>query len=399
MMRAHLLLRVLLPLVAAVTFVLGFSRAARADEAHRTVDLYTIGPSGELPSRFGHSLICVREAGKDVPESGLCYDYGVPDREDMTHVVWTAVRNTPSFIPVVIAEPVVLDFFKGQGRQIERQRIPMTAEEVDRLVSSIEAEVREKRAYAYHPYWANCATKIRDHIDAATNGRLRAGPSQPPPGTLREYMEEGHSGRIGILTLMALYLGEGNDHVPTPWESMLLPMVLRDAVAERFSAPPEQIAERMAVVLPTSRAIGRMVVFFFAFVLFLCVRIAARRNKLRTGLQIVGGALGVLAISVELTAVLVKWPEVAHSWGLALFLPTDLALPYLQGKRLTLYLRARVAMAGVFAVLEIANVVHQPMLPLVALVAFPMLGILSVLKERARAEAPVRAARVGSPST
>ena len=187
---------------------------------------------------------------------------------------------------------------------------------------------------------------------------------------------------------MALYLGEGNDHVPTPWEAMLLPSVLRDGVAERFHAPPEQLEERLAVVLPTSRAIGRIIVFFLAFALFVAVRITARRNKLRTGLMIVGGALGVLAVSIELTSALVKWPEVSHNWALLLFLQTDLALPYLTGKRLTTYLKVRIAMAGLFAVLEIANIVHQPMLPLVALVALPMAGILSALKDRASDQEP-----------
>ena len=394
MPRSASLLRVLRLLALVVVVVVGLGREARAEAPQRTVDLYTIGPSGEFPSRFGHSLLCVREAGKDAPENGRCYDYGVADREDVAHVVWTALRSEPSFVPIAIAEPVVLQFFKDQGRQIERQRVPMTAAEVEKLVAAMEEDVREKRAFAYHPYWANCATKIRDHLDAATGGRLRQGPSQIPPGTLREYMEEGHSGRIGILTAMALYLGEGNDHVPTPWEAMLLPSVLRDGVAERFHAPPEKLEDRLAVVLPTSRAIGRMAVFMLAFALFLAVRVAARRNMIRTGLKIVGATLGVLALSIELVAALAKWPEISHNWALALVLPTDLALPYLTGKRLALYLRARVAMAGLFAVLEIANVVHQPMLPLVALVALPMLGILSALKEKTGADAP--AARAGA---
>jgi hypothetical protein len=372
-------------LLVGVVVGLLWPRVAKAEIPHRTVYLYTIGPSGEFPSRFGHSLLCVREADKDAPENGRCYDYGVPDREDIVHIGWTAMRNTPSFVPVMIDEPVALAFFKNQGRQVERQRIPMTTEEVERLVSAMDTEVREKRAYAYHPYWANCTTKLRDHLDAATNGRLRKGPTTPPKGSLREYMEEGHTGHLGILTVMALYLGEDNDHVPTPWEAMLLPSVLRDGVSECFQTQPEQLQERMEAVLATSRAIGRMAVFFLAFVLFVSVRIALRRGKLRGGLMIVGGVLGSLALSMELAALLVKWPEVSHNWALLLILPTDLALPYLSGKRLVLYIRVRLAMAALFATLEIANVVHQPMLPLVVLIAFPMFGILSALKEQARA--------------
>lgn len=356
--------------------------------AARAVDLYTIGPSSEFPSRFGHSLLCIRPADKDTPDNGRCYDYGVPDREDIPHVVWTSLRSVPSFVPVAIDEPRVIAFFKDQGRQIEKQRIPLAPEEADKLAMLLEDDVREKRAFAYHPYWANCATKIRDQIDLASNGRLRQGPSQIPKGSIREYMEEGHSGRIGILTVMALYLGERNDHVPTPWEAMLLPAVLRDGVAERFGAVPEQLAERLAVVLPTSRAIGRVAVFFVAFALFGAARLCARRNRMRLARMIVGGSLGVLAVSIELAALVVTWPEVTRNWSLLLFLPTDLALPYLTGRRLTLYLKVRMAMAGAFAVLEIANIVQQPMLPLVALVILPMSAILSATRAVSPADEP-----------
>ena len=124
----------------------------------------------------------------------------------------------------------IRDSFKDQGRQIERQRIPLSEEEAKKLVTAMDDEVREKRAYAYHPYWANCTTKLRDHLDAASGGRLHKGPSTIPKGHLRDWMEEGHSGRIGILTLMAIYLGEGNDHVPTPVSYTHLDVYKRQAL-------------------------------------------------------------------------------------------------------------------------------------------------------------------------
>jgi hypothetical protein len=359
-----------------------------------TVDLYTIGPHGDFPSRLGHAILCTREAGHDDPEHGHCYDYGVPESEDMIKVGWTAMRGTPSFRPIVIGEPTILHFFKEtQGRQVEKQRIPLTPEETKKLVASLDKEVNDEVAYAYHPYWANCTTKIRDQLDAATGGKLHGVPSNLPPTTLREYFEEGHSGHLGILTAMAIYLGEGSDRVPTAWEAMLLPAVLRDAVAERFGAKPEQIAERMAVVLPTSRALGKIAIFAMAFVLFGVVRLCARKNRVRLGLGIIGSIYGLLAISLELFASLVKWPEISHNWALLLFFPVDFALPYLKGKALPIYLKSRIGLALLMALLEIANVAHQPMLPLVALVILPCLALLSALKERVTVEesAPAQA--------
>lgn len=347
-----------------------------------TVDLYTIGPHSDFPSRLGHVLICVREAGHDDAEHGRCVDYGVPESEDMLEVGWTAMRGIPSFRPIGVAEASVIHFFSEHGRQIEKQRLPLTAEETTRLVSALDRDVKEGVPYAYHPYWANCTTRIRDRIDEATNGKLRPGPSIIPPGTLREYLEEGNSGHIDILTAMAVYFGEGNDHVPTPWEAMLIPAILRDGVTERFGAKPEKLTERLEVIVPTSRALGRITLFALAFGLFAMVRICARKGRLRLAMGIYGGLLGLLAVSAEVLAALVKWTELSHNWALLLLWPTDFALPFLKGRLLTLYLKARVGIAIIVALLEIMNVAHQPMLQLVVLVALPCLGILSVLKAR-----------------
>lgn len=380
---AQLLAQLLALLVALALLFL--ARPAKAEKGTRYfVDLLTVGPHDALASRFGHSLLCVRTVDADEPEKGRCFDYGVADRDDMVHAVWTSLRSTPSFIPVAVFEHKAIEFFKGQGRGIERQRLPLTTDEAARLVRALEDDVNGKRAFAYHPYFANCSTRLRDHIDAATNGRLRPGPSQIPPGGFRDYMEEGHSGRLGILLAMALYLGETNDHHPTPWEAMLLPTVLRDGVAERFQVQPEKVSDRVAHVLPTSRAAGRIAVIALAFVLFSVSRFLARRRKVGLGLRLVGGTLGVLAVSVELAALVSAWPEIRQNWALLLLLPTDLALPFL-GRRLPLYVKARLGMAALFALLEIVGVIHQPMLHLVALVALPLGGLLSAIRT---AEAP-----------
>ena len=112
------------------------------------------------------------------------------------------------------------------------------------------------------------------------------------------------------------------------------------------------------------------------------VRLCARKNRLRLAQDIVGVSFGVLALTIELAALLVKWPEIAHNWALLLFLPTDFALPYLTGKRLSLYLKVRLGFVVVLQVLEIANVAHQPLFPLVALVALPFAALQSALKDR-----------------
>ena len=135
--------------VALVSLLL--SRAgARADDEEKapSVYLYTIGASPDFPSRFGHAILCVRQPNMDTDGAGRCYDYGVPDSDDMIHIGWTAMRDVPGFVPLMVNEANVVQFFKNQGRAIERQRIPLTAVEtheahdVDRARDLREAGVR-----------------------------------------------------------------------------------------------------------------------------------------------------------------------------------------------------------------------------------------------------------------
>jgi hypothetical protein len=255
----------------------------------------------------------------------------------------------------------------------------------------LQDDVDQKIGYAYHPYWRNCTSVLRDHLDAATKGRLRAGPFTPAPGKFREIFEEGLSGRLVELTLMALVLGSPeNNRVPTPWESMFLPINLRDGVRDRLGGSIEKLADRQAVILPTSRAIGRVVLFFLAFVLFVATRISLRRKRSKVGVWISALTLGFLGTSLAIISALVVWPEISHNWALALLLPTDFALPYLFTKKrrlLVVYARVRIAVAILLALLELASVISQPLLPLVALVVFPFAGILGALRAEQEATA------------
>ncbi len=390
------MLRAVLGFVFALTLVFGLAREARAAEGEKTVDLYTIGPGDYFYARYGHSVLCARDAGADPSQpTARCYDYGVPDREDFWHLGWTAIRAQPAFAPVIVDERVVLDVFRGQGRSIERQHLPLTPEEAGRLVDRMEREVRERWAYAYHPYWANCTTALRDRIDDATGGKLRPGRITPATARFRDIMEEGLSGRLGELTLLAITLGPENDRIPNGWEVMYTPTGLQGGVQERLGAPIEKLEDRKAVILPTSRAVGRIALFFLAFALFAAVRLLARRGNVRRALFAMGFVLGTLGAALVLVTSLVVWSEITHNWALALLVPTDLALPWLPRRWLVGYARVRIAIAAVLGVLELASVISQPLLPLVALVVLPFSGMLGALKaspEKKSSVAPSAAA-------
>lgn len=383
--------RLVFTLLSALLLVAGLAREARASEV--AVDLYTIGQGSYLYASYGHSVLCVRDV-EDSPaaRTGRCYDYGIADRQDALSILWESVRARAIFTPVEVTEEVMIRSFAEQGRAIERQRLPLSAEEARALSDRLAREVATRYAYAYHPYYANCATQLRDRIDEATAGRLRPGRAVVEKAPFRERMEEGLSGRLFELTGLALLMGTPNERVPSPWEAMYLPGALRDGVAERFGAPAERIEERQAVILPTSPAIGRIAVFSFALLLFAVVRLGARRGRLRLAIGAAFGVLGLLGVALEVVAAVVVWPEFSRNWALALLWPTDLAMPWLDRRWLSRYAQARVAVAVLVAAGEIVGVVGQPVLHLAALVALPMLGLLTALRDERRVPAPSLAA-------
>ena len=210
-------------------------------------------------------------------------------------------------------------------------------------------------------------------------------------------MEAGLTGRMFELMGVALILGPSSDRAPNGWEVMFLPEGLRDGVAERLGVKAEALAERQAVILPTTAAAGRMALFLLAVVMFLAVRLGARTNRLPLAARAVGIVLGLVALAIDATALASSWTEFSRNWCLLVLLPTDLALGWLTGEVRRNYVRVRLAGVLVVALLELASVVSQPMLASVALVALPFAGLLGALRT-AKASAEPREAPRSEPA-
>jgi hypothetical protein len=237
--------------------------------------------------------------------------------------------------------------------------------------------VRERRLYAYHPYWANCSTKLRDRLDEATGGHLESVTTPWTTDTFRQLSEAGLSGRLLELTIMALGLGAAeNDRAPTRWEAMFLPNALRDTVHERFGVAPEQLHEQVTVQLPTSPHVGRAALVLLGFLLLALLRVNPKWLSRRRALIAVSAILGLLAVSVDTLSALVPWAEVRNNWGLLLLLPTDFAIPWLPADLLRKYLGGRIALTLTLAFASLVGLISQPLWPIATLVVVPMLSML-----------------------
>ncbi|MEO6420156.1 MAG: DUF4105 domain-containing protein [Polyangiaceae bacterium] len=320
-----------------------FTRRAGAEEI---VDLYTVGPGSDTFSNYGHSALCVTDATRP---SGICFDFGISDTNDMSSVVWDTIRGRPRFIPISVDLPILVATFKGQERNIWKQRLPLAPAEADALAASLDRAVLDKKPYSYEPAYANCTTQLRDLLDAASGGKLHQAPT-PAPSTpnFRELMEQGFSGRVLELAGVALFVGWPGEARPTGYELMFLPIRLRDTVEALYGAKPEVVHAPGGFFLPTSTIAGRAFLVIIGLVLGGAVFAGSRSTgkKLRVALWVIGIVFGLLALSVEFMALTCAYPWVTHNLVLLVLLPTDLALGTLRGPRLTRYLAARLALVA-----------------------------------------------------
>lgn len=356
--------------------------------ADTQIDLYSVGPGNDIFSKFGHSALCVTSAAFP---NGRCYDFGVTDASDPLSMVWGTIRKEPMFVAVAVDLDILVKTFSDQERSIFKQTLPFDATHADAFAAELESAVNDRARYAYNPAFDNCTTEIRDRLDVAFDGKLRA-PGPPTASseiTYRQIIEAPFSGRILELMVLALAVGTPADRAPTPYEAMFLPYDLRDAVEARMGVKPEQIYKRdRGVELRTSTVVGRASIIMIG--LFLSAFVWSgfrprpdREKRARRAVRVVGIFLGLVAIAVELLVLLVTFYWVRSNWVLILFWPTDIALGWLAPKRRETYLLIRLAVLASFGLLSLVHVIAQPLFAVALLAVFPLGAIYRAEKKSA----------------
>ena len=83
------------------------------------------------------------------------------------------------------------------GQQVGR---PVTPDQARALADTLDRDTQpDKKFYIYHHYHENCTTRLRDHMDAVTGGKLRAGADVPFGPTYRELSGKGFARSTGLL--------------------------------------------------------------------------------------------------------------------------------------------------------------------------------------------------------
>ena len=335
-------------------------RAAVANHPKPVVTLVTMGVGSLIWERHGHIALCVNF---DRPEDDICYNYGIGDFHHAGKMAWGFFRGTNSFWVGRQDPQEMLWVYHHADRTIWVQPLPLSKDEVAAVIDKLEYDVQEEhKYYAYDHFWDNCTTRVRDVLDNATGGSLRAMKDSGGDRTYRDLARDGFYGMRVPLLITDIAMGRVTDRVPTYWERMFLPDYMRDAAATRWGVKPIPVYERIGPPPLRDGPSGRLILTMIVILLTApawATRLWGRFERAGLGVAVMPAAF--LGLIFWFLAIISPLPYVRWNETCLILMPFDALLLFLPQPKRRLYARARVVMLGLVAVLLLVNVLEAPL--------------------------------------
>lgn len=191
-----------------------------------TVFLMTMGQGGEVWERFGHNAIWIldRRTGESI-----AYNWGLFD------------FNQPGFVPRFLAGSMqywmdgfdadrTIAFYRSLDRAVYVQELALTPRQRASLRDFVRWNQQPEHKFYHYDYFRdNCSTRVRDALDRATGGMIRAQiESVTTNTTYRSHTKRLTQGDVPVYTGIMAALGEPADRPINAWEESFLPMRLRE---------------------------------------------------------------------------------------------------------------------------------------------------------------------------
>ena len=134
------------------------------------ISIMTCGPGTDMYALYGHTAIRVKDPALGMDQ---IYNYGTfyPGEENF---MWLFIRGKAEYLLSV--EPYVsfyATYATHENRSISQQVLNLTSEEKQQLYDLlVENYQPQNRAYVYDFFFDNCATRVRDIIPKAMQGKV-----------------------------------------------------------------------------------------------------------------------------------------------------------------------------------------------------------------------------------
>ena len=202
-----------------------------------TISIMTMGPGELVWERFGHNAIRVTDSRTG---SDITYNYGMFDFAQ-EHFLTRFIQGRMLYWMEGHPAEAEIRVYRRADRSVWLQELDLTPAQRLALRSFLEQNAREEnRYYRYDYYRDNCSTRVRDALDRALGGLIRAATDTAAAGTTYRF----HTRRLTendplIYTGLEIGLSALTDRPITRWEEMFLPLALREHLRSITIAAPD----------------------------------------------------------------------------------------------------------------------------------------------------------------
>lgn len=195
-----------------------------------TVYVMTMGPGPAVWERFGHNAIRVRD---ELKGTDIAYNWGMFSFEQDNFLL-NFIRGRMEYWMQGIDAGAMAGGYANADRSVWVQELNLSPAQRADLRDFLEWNERpENRFYLYDYYLDNCSTRVRDAIDRALGGQLRAATEGIDAGTtFRSHTRALTSEDPALYAGLMLGLARPVDRQISVWEEMFLPMELMARIRE-----------------------------------------------------------------------------------------------------------------------------------------------------------------------
>lgn len=214
-----------------------------------TISLVTIGPGDPLYAWFGHSALVVSQPNGQK----VMYDYGIFDTSQK-HFYLNFARGRMLYSVFASGADWRIEDAIAENRDVYWTDLNLSDEAKFTTVRFLQNNTKEgNNTYLYHFYRDNCATRLRDIINAATQNQFRTwAESQDAGGTYRSLADRSISHNKATQLFLDFLQGHTVDKPVDRYDEMFLPDSLYHSVLDFSYADGTPLSQNTSVLNDTA---------------------------------------------------------------------------------------------------------------------------------------------------
>ena len=390
--------------------------------------LVTVDVGNRLWDNFGHSALRMRDeaSGADVLFNWGGFDIG----GGMLGFGLRFFRGETNYRLFTVPTEQAYALYREEERSVWEDRINLNNAEKARLYQRLMWNLEpENLVYAYDYFDDNCTTRLRDYLDEALDGRMRAQFAGTTDTTYRQVVQAHYASLSPVAMLLDIGMNSNIDRAMSEWESLFLPLNLRRQLA-RMDSDVALDGEQLPMLTesrlvhefpPPSRqwnAYAVLMFVFFALTLWLLITTkrprysrfmgsssSSPRTLTPAGYRVLGALVLIGSIFGGLLGCLIlgSWfwsghEDLHRNFNLLLFWPTDLfgiavslrwlilkspwPLDQYSAPYLNYYLLAHVLGMAVYVIIDFAGLGAQDLSNITTWLLAPMALIIVLIWRR-----------------